>query len=699
MDSRYWIRADRRRDRASALAALELPPVWATVDAHRRLRGPYTAAGSLLRMIADDLLERCPELGERHNIELLTCTPELAGRVPSAWHTLEWAVQDSERTRYYSRLHTRNIGNGLAEVLRDYLTALGGGPRTLVIENAHQADPSDQEFIAILLRRSDIPGLTVVVGTSREPLADPRGEIDVSLAQTIAAHAQVVDAELTHAELTHEGLALPDDPAQAYVDSDGTDDDPRLLAAYLALPGESRAALHDARAEQLARSGEFSLHLGAIPYHLENGSDPAGAGAQALRAALDHCHKTGLYQAAADLGLRGRAVADQVDDADLWWHLTFQTGIVLAAVGRAAEAEELYVEGRAASTDLAVHMEMAYATAMLHARHYPEAERDYLRARAWMNQAIAMASQLTDPKAEAFQSVFTRNGLALVEVREKKPEVALALVNEGMARLDRDLEPHEHALHRLVLRYNRAQVYGGMGRLDDALADYTYVLERDPNFPEHHFNVGNILRRLGRDEEAIAAYREALRLSPPFPEAYYNIGDARLALGDTEGALADFGYVVELDPRHVDARINRAGLLLASGDVESAWRDVAAALELAPDNAHLLCLKGQLLVEQDQYAAASEALTEAVRRNERLAEAWAIRGTIAVASGELTDAISYLSRAIKLDDNPEARFNRAVAYEESGELDAAIVDYDAVLAVTDDEDARQRRELCAATAR
>lgn len=150
--------------------------------------------------------------------------------MPSAWHTLEWAVQDSERTRYYSRLHTRNIANGLAELLRDYLTALGGGPRTLVIENAHEADASDQEFIAVLLRRSDIPDLTVVVGTSRAPLADPLGEIDVSLAQTIAAHAQVVEAEPV-AEKSLEG-----DLARTYVDGDGTADDPRVLAAYLELP-------------------------------------------------------------------------------------------------------------------------------------------------------------------------------------------------------------------------------------------------------------------------------------------------------------------------------------------------------------------------------------------------------------------------------------------------------------------------------
>ena len=103
MDSRYWIRADRRRDRTHALAALDLPPIWAAVDAHRRLRGPYTAAGSLLRMIADDLLDRCPGLGERHNIELLTSTPELAGRVPRTVTYRIWRAPPTRSTSYLRR--------------------------------------------------------------------------------------------------------------------------------------------------------------------------------------------------------------------------------------------------------------------------------------------------------------------------------------------------------------------------------------------------------------------------------------------------------------------------------------------------------------------------------------------------------------------------------------------------------------------
>src|SRR6185312_4294177 len=131
----YWIRGARRIFREEARRRLSLPPTLAVLDAHRRLRGPYTAAGTLLRQFADDLIERCPDGVARHNIELLTSAPELEGRLPTAWRSLEWAVKDEERTRFYSRIHTRNIANGLAEVLRDYLAARGEGPCTLVFEN------------------------------------------------------------------------------------------------------------------------------------------------------------------------------------------------------------------------------------------------------------------------------------------------------------------------------------------------------------------------------------------------------------------------------------------------------------------------------------------------------------------------------------------------------------------------------------
>src|SRR5215213_757171 len=152
MRNHYWIRADRSRDRERIRAGLELPPVLAVVDAHARLRGPYTAAGSLLRLIAPQALVLRPELAARHRVELGETTPELNLAVPAAERTLDSIVASRERTRYQARLHTLRLSNGLVEFVRDHLAALGR-PHTLVLENVHHADYTDHEFIAVLLRR------------------------------------------------------------------------------------------------------------------------------------------------------------------------------------------------------------------------------------------------------------------------------------------------------------------------------------------------------------------------------------------------------------------------------------------------------------------------------------------------------------------------------------------------------------------
>jgi tetratricopeptide (TPR) repeat protein len=696
MSNHYWIRAARRRDRERIVGNLDLPPVLAVLDAHRRLRGPYTAAGALVRLIAADALARRPELGAAYNIELSTSAPELVAVLPRTWTSLEWEVAAGERTRFYSRLHTLNIANGLAEFLRDYLRAVGGGPRSLIVENLHKADPTDQEFVAVLLRRTDLGELTVVAGTGLEPVVDPPGESTISLVRILLTHAKALDGVGVPAG--DEAVSETDAAtlARAYTEGDGVSDDPRLLAAYQRLPAAERTALHDERAAALAASDQRSLQLGALPYHAEHGSDPCGRGLASLKEAMNHCRGIGLYQAAVDLGLRGRAVVDRVTQQKLWWDFTEATSTCLASLGRADEAEAMYVEARAATQEPAHHMQLAYGMAMLYARHYPEAQRDNQQARAWMNLSIAIASMLEDPKERAFHSVFSDNGLALVETRQKNPGEALRLLEDGIARLDEELAPNEHALHRLVLRYNRAQVFGMTGRLEEALADYVAVVEADPDFPEHHFNVGNILRRLGRNQEAIAAYERALEKSPPFPEAFYNRGDARLEIGDVHGALIDFGHTVQLDPDRVDARANLAGLHYELGDFDAAWQAVTAGVALAPKHVHLLCLHARLLAERGRVEEARQATSAAVRINPQLSEVWAVRGELAYQAGDLVQAASDFDRAVELGDGPALRFNRAVVHQEAGRFGKAVVDYEAVLAVAPDTEAAQRLQTCLA---
>ncbi|AXI78460.1 tetratricopeptide repeat protein [Peterkaempfera bronchialis] len=701
MSSHYWIQAPLRADRDQLRAGLALPPLLAAVSAHHHLRGPYTAVGTLLRLIGPEALRRNPDLAQRHRIELQETTPELAGLVPAILRPLEASAKGPVAvSRYPARLHSLRVSHGLVDFLESYLGGLGDTPRTLVVNDVEHADATDQEFLAVLLRRMPARLLTVVVTTGPDTPPERPGPTSESLPQALLAHTQRITApDLPPApaeDRPAEPQAAADELALAYVESDGVTDDPATVAAYEALDPARRAALHDARAAALATAAESepSLRLGSLPYHLERGSTRNTAGVEALRWAQTRCKYLGLYGTAVEYGRRGLLLVDAEQQPDFWWEFTRDTAVSLAAAGRADESAVLQDAARRTSIDPAVHMKLAYETGMLYARHFAPEKRDPDQARAWINQAIAIASVLEDPQERTFFSVFNRNGLALVATRTGGMDEALRLLDEGIERLDKELGLGERSWHRVGLRYNRAQVNAMSGRLEDALADYAVVMDIDDDFSDHYFNRGNILRRMGRTEEALADYEHALTLEPPFPEAHYNCGDARLELGDIEGALAEFDRTLVLDPGNVDALLNRAGVHAELGDPQSALRDVAAGLELDPGNAPLLSLKGRLLAEQGEAGPALDALGAALESDPDLAEAWAVKAEIAFGAGDLETAVADFDRAIALGGSTAIRYNRGLVHEAAGRFAEAASDFAAVLAETDDEDAAVHHASC-----
>ena len=580
----HWVVGAARRDREVAASALVSAPLLApAIDAHRRLRGPYTAAGTLLRALVPDVLQLLPALPGRFDIEILAAAPELSAIMPMARQTLTSSAAVRERTRFYPVDRTTQLANGLIEFLRDYLQEVG--PRSLVMHSLDHADPTDVEFLSVLMRRLDPALLSVIVCTGN-------GELDQPLAGALRRFASRHDAAPTDPPTTDAGRPAAELVVE-YLAGECLSEDPELRSAYDNLDPDERCRLHDRRADELTTAGEFSLRLGAIPFHRERGSDPRGAGAEALRFGIDHCSVMGFYHATVELTVRARPLVDW-SQFKLCHLVTARMALALIMIGRPEGVEDLYHEARLYTTEPEMHMTAAYSTAMLYTRHAEPERIDHLKAKAWINQAIAFATTFTDPAERAFHTVFMQNGLALIESHLRNYDEALRLVEQGYARLSAELKPEEHLLHRSVLTHNSGQVRVAAGKLEAALADFTEAIAQDPNYAPYHFDRAGVLHRLGRDDEAIADYENAIRLSPPLPEAYYNRGDIRAGLGELEAALADFDYALELSPEFLAAYVYRAGLLADLGEDEAAARDVEAGLALDPANPHLLSIRGQL---------------------------------------------------------------------------------------------------------
>ena len=78
-----------------------------------------------------------------------------------------------------------------------------------------------------------------------------------------------------------------------------------------------------------------------------------------------------------------------------------------------------------------------------------------------------------------------------------------------------------------------------VGRLGEALEDYTAAINLNSTYAHIYINRGNVKAKLHFYEEAIEDYSTALTLDSNYTEAYHNRGLAKLKLGKKQEAFED----------------------------------------------------------------------------------------------------------------------------------------------------------------
>ena len=639
--------------------AAQLGAVEATLDVrcHRRLRGPYTGGGELMRLVIPELVDEHADLIAAYPNEVVGLAPELEPAVPTAPQTLTNRSAGKERTRYYGAGRTFRLAQGAAELLTAWARRCHPGGVRIVFRQVDEADFTDRELLSVLLRGCDPNSIQLIIEA---------GENDDLLGDALAECAERITTQRP------EPADESGDLAQRFIDSDGTL--PEFEAAYLDLPAAERARRHTARADHLTETAAPGAELGAIPYHRERGTDPTDVVRDAFTKAVEFSFARGYYHSVLELAPLG--LAQFGDDRDTrYWSLANKLGASLSYL-RPHESAAHFDHLRTETTDPAVHLNIAYMLAMLYTRHLPKAEHDENVALAWINTAIVIADQWPDPELRAFYRAFMRNARALVELHRGNLAIALALVDEGIAITDASLNPDQHRLHRSVLLFNRAQVQSGLGQLELALRDFDEVISRDPEYGDYYFERAGVRRAAGLTQLALEDYADAIRLSPPFREAHFNRADLLREIGDDDAALADLDYGLTLDPDHVDGLVNRVDILLDQGDYQRAAVDIRHGLELDPTNAHLLTANGSLLAELGDPDGAQRSFSDALASDDAFVPAWTNRAVLAYTSGRLEDAVADLSKAIAIEDGPVLRMNRAIALQDLGEHQRALADLD-----------------------
>lgn len=134
----------------------------------------------------------------------------------------------------------------------------------------------------------------------------------------------------------------------------------------------------------------------------------------------------------------------------------------------------------------------------------------------------------------------------------------------------------------------RAQAYNNRGNAhyaieqdDEAISDYTAVLQIDPYDPEVYVNRGNVYLGQGKHEEAFADFNKvSVDLNRTSPQACNGLGYARLKLGDYPGAILYFDKAIAIISDYAEAYDGRSKAYRSLGQHGRADADDATASRL-----------------------------------------------------------------------------------------------------------------------
>jgi tetratricopeptide (TPR) repeat protein len=139
---------------------------------------------------------------------------------------------------------------------------------------------------------------------------------------------------------------------------------------------------------------------------------------------------------------------------------------------------------------------------------------------------------------------------------------------------------------------NRGNAYVHKGEWDKAIAEYTRMLEINPDYAWAYNNRGGAYLCKGEYDKAIEDCTKAIRLKPDFAEFYCNLGEVYLRKGkhdniaaDFDNAIIDFDKALELKPRLAEAYCYRGEAYSGKGDWNKAIADWETALGIDPNNA------------------------------------------------------------------------------------------------------------------
>jgi tetratricopeptide (TPR) repeat protein len=153
------------------------------------------------------------------------------------------------------------------------------------------------------------------------------------------------------------------------------------------------------------------------------------------------------------------------------------------------------------------------------------------------------------------------------------------------------------------------------GMLQQAVEQFAEACRLNPYYSKARCNLGSALTSMGKLADGETQLTEAIKLKSNYAEAYYILGRNLVAQGRLEEAVANFSLALEANSELAEAYFHRGLARKKLGRLSEAIGDFHMSLEKRPDSAEVLSHLAVTLAAQDDPAFRNPG--EGVRLAER----------------------------------------------------------------------------------
>jgi tetratricopeptide (TPR) repeat protein len=237
-----------------------------------------------------------------------------------------------------------------------------------------------------------------------------------------------------------------------------------------------------------------------------------------------------------------------------------------------------------------------------------------------------------------------------------------------------------------ALYSNRGIAYQKLDRFTDAISDFENAIAIQPLHFEAHNNIGSAMMKLDRTEAAVHSFERAIAIRPDFALAHSNLGTAMHVLGRTTEALACFANALTIEPDRFEAVEGQAKALIQLERWESAIPVLERVNLLSPNSLGATNDLGVAYLKCGEYEKAATWFQKSLELDGSFRDALFNLGITYYLQCRFEESLSLIDQSISQRGDAAAFDQRALILQASGNLPAALADYEQALAISPEEE-------------